>query len=350
MFSSPVIDTVLSIAFIYFIFSVITSFFVEYLTFRRKQRGIFLYQALSKVLQDNGINKKNFTHRLYEHPMIRSMKESNEEFPSYISDTMFSQCLIDIVIADQQNTTVSQDSNNQFVFHSNNTVHPYEAFTNAVQQLKYSDLKIFLETFIHQSANISAQSSTSISIDRSAKQYELLQSHIQNWYNSYMDRVSGWYKRKLSKTLLIIGILVATVFNLDSLVIIKRLWVDKQLRETLTKDANTYIANNPKYEELANKDPNKLISKIDSIYTKVGLYNLPIGWGNEQDTIAVNKQHSQIIQYSDSNIYKKIGWYLMKVLGILLSGIALSFGAPFWFDVMNKITNMRKAGIKPKTT
>jgi hypothetical protein len=37
----------------------------------------------------------------------------------------------------------------------------------------------------------------------------------------------------------------------------------------------------------------------------------------------------------------------LKGLGILLSAMAASFGAPFWFDVLDKVMNIRGAGKKP---
>jgi hypothetical protein len=39
-----------------------------------------------------------------------------------------------------------------------------------------------------------------------------------------------------------------------------------------------------------------------------------------------------------------------KLLGLLLTTFALSLGAPFWFDTLNKIINVRAAGRAPSTT
>jgi len=35
---------------------------------------------------------------------------------------------------------------------------------------------------------------------------------------------------------------------------------------------------------------------------------------------------------------------LGKVLGLLVTGFAVSLGAPFWFDLLNKVSNLRGAG------
>ena len=43
------------------------------------------------------------------------------------------------------------------------------------------------------------------------------------------------------------------------------------------------------------------------------------------------------------------GW-ATRVLGLLLTAAALTLGAPFWFDLLNKVANLRTAGPKPADT
>ena len=44
-----------------------------------------------------------------------------------------------------------------------------------------------------------------------------------------------------------------------------------------------------------------------------------------------------------------LGW-LERILGWTLTMIAVSLGAPFWFDILNKLVNIRNAGNKPATS
>ncbi len=41
------------------------------------------------------------------------------------------------------------------------------------------------------------------------------------------------------------------------------------------------------------------------------------------------------------------GAWLFKILGLAVTAIAVSFGAPFWFDLLNKLVNLRQTGKKP---
>jgi hypothetical protein len=38
---------------------------------------------------------------------------------------------------------------------------------------------------------------------------------------------------------------------------------------------------------------------------------------------------------------------MVKLFGWILSGVAISMGAGFWFEALNKIINIRNAGKKP---
>jgi hypothetical protein len=38
----------------------------------------------------------------------------------------------------------------------------------------------------------------------------------------------------------------------------------------------------------------------------------------------------------------------LKILGLLVTAAAVTLGAPFWFDLLNKITNFRLSGPPPK--
>jgi hypothetical protein len=40
-------------------------------------------------------------------------------------------------------------------------------------------------------------------------------------------------------------------------------------------------------------------------------------------------------------------WLLAKFTGLLISILAVSMGAPFWFDLLNKLVNVRLAGRRP---
>ena len=118
-----------------------------------------------------------------------------------------------------------------------------------------------------------------------------------------------------------IGITIAIVANVDSLHIINSLSTDSLLRTTI----NHYS------EELINNNPNSSELKIEDIKNQVNAASddlkLPIGWGQKlTDKPGENKS---------------LVW-VKKILGWIISGIAISMGADFWFNLLKKIVDVKK--------
>ena len=41
-------------------------------------------------------------------------------------------------------------------------------------------------------------------------------------------------------------------------------------------------------------------------------------------------------------------WWVSKIFGLLLTGVAVTFGAPFWFSVLKKLLSLRGGGSSGK--
>jgi hypothetical protein len=65
---------------------------------------------------------------------------------------------------------------------------------------------------------------------------------------------------------------------------------------------------------------------------------LPIGWHFDSTAPASS---------APKTAWARIWGGLTTVAGWLLTGLALSLGAPFWFDLLSKFINIRGAGEKP---
>ena len=139
---------------------------------------------------------------------------------------------------------------------------------------------------------------------------------VQNWFNANMDRVSGWYKRKTQFVLVLISIVLVAGLNIDTIRITKEISKNSTMRNAIVAAATKTGSDSTKFFK----------SNIHDIDSTVSTLGIPLGWNrcycNAEDIISL-------------------------IFGLMLTAAALSLGAPFWFDLLNKFTNLRYSGPKP---
>ncbi len=166
---------------------------------------------------------------------------------------------------------------------------------------------------------------------------------LEGWFDSSMERVGGWYKRRTQIILLTLGIMIALLFNIDTIAIANRLLQNPALRSAIAEQAaaqaDQFKAIQAQQQIIANS-----AAQFNATQALLASLNIPLGW--TEDTL-----HDF---YAQPGVLKGglivFGLAVQKLLGILITGFAVSQGAPFWFDLLNKLTNVRSAGRPPKST
>jgi hypothetical protein len=149
---------------------------------------------------------------------------------------------------------------------------------------------------------------------------EALRSSIETWFNDAMDRLSGIYKRRSQAIHMLFGLAVAVGFNVDSIHIAQVLWQDAGKRQALVTMAQGYTAANQSLP--ANVSPDQMVQQLEAL-------PIPMGWDGW-------RAPARPVLW----LYPLIGW--------LVTGFAVSLGAPFWFDLLQKVMNINVRGTGPK--
>ena len=161
---------------------------------------------------------------------------------------------------------------------------------------------------------------------------------VEGWYDSAMDRVSGWYKRRTQLMLLVIGFAVAVIANIDAIQLIQALSTNSALRQTVVAEAQAY-ASAPKTNEAQAADAQQAIAKY---YSDLKDLNLPLCVGCRWATFPDPKDPNYD---ATKTIWQNTFW--TALVGYVITAFAMSFGAPFWFDMLNKLIVVRST-VKPK--
>jgi hypothetical protein len=164
------------------------------------------------------------------------------------------------------------------------------------------------------------------------EQLERFQKEIEIWFDQSMERASGVYKRNAKGVAILLGTALAVAANADTINIVNRLSKDSMLRSTVNLYAQQLVEKNAntKLDNLASLT--KVQQDVDRALDNVAL---PFGW-SEQNRLERDRQGNLL-------------WpaFMAKLFGWILSGVAISMGAGFWFEALNKIINIRNAGKKP---
>jgi hypothetical protein len=145
-------------------------------------------------------------------------------------------------------------------------------------------------------------------IQNAGDDLQVAQKNIEAWFDDTMARVSGWYKRFTQKWTIVFALLFAIALNADTLHMARVLWMNPTLRAEVVEQSKT----------------------------------LP---PNSVDKTAAEKELAGFVGWQD-RVPKDFAAWFQRVLGWLLTAVAVSLGAPFWFDTLNRVTNLRNS-LKP---
>jgi len=186
-----------------------------------------------------------------------------------------------------------------------------------------------------------------------------LQTNLENWYNDAMDRVSGWYKRYTQNVLMIIGLGLAIAFNVNSVRIAQMLWTDRDARQGMVDAASDYLKNHPappmattpgSGDQPANPSSGgngnilegdlakRMAASVQAVKDVSGKFLLPLGWQHSCSDYRAWWTEAPVTM-ARKGLPVLIGW--------LITAGALSLGASFWFDTLNKIMVIRNT-VKPQ--
>lgn len=177
---------------------------------------------------------------------------------------------------------------------------------------------------------------------------DAVRNEIEIWFTDFVAQVQHWYVRRAQVASLIIGLLVALCLNVDTIEIAKTLYHEPAKREAVAKLAVQIDKGEsggsksvvcPGGENGTKGDIKKCLDEIEKVYPFRLGWNYPNDEGYKQARVA-DKSFAMLSFIKD----KLFEDGKFKLLGLLLTGLALSLGARFWFDLLKKLVAIRTGG------
>lgn len=323
MFDFAAVDVALGLIFLYLVLALVCSALNETISALLAWRAKMLRAGLVNLLAgDKGERTgEEMVDSLFDHPLMRGLirrkpprlaslgrseKQARQRYPSYIPAHIFVAALLTKTpaeLAPPIGLTAAQRK-----AHLASAVEQMDA---AIAEIPSTPVREALLALRRQAGN----------------DMHRFQHSAETWYDDVMERVSGWYRRRVQLMLWILGTAIVLALNADSIQIGRTLWADKSVRAAVVARANDVA-----------KCPDLQSCNLDSVAQDVRKVEaIPLGWTGNSESWPSDWQSALVKG-------------LLKAVGLLMTAAALSLGAPFWFDMLSKVARVRSAGAPPPPT
>jgi hypothetical protein len=332
IFSITIVQVGLSIIISWALFAIFCSMIHELICELLAERGKFLKKKIFEELNDLS-NKMNWGYLVYMNNSVDLLTSKAQRPTSNIPTKLFAESLI---------RTIANSHMVSILANKNNPVYTNEILNRiklATLHLKQSDVIGMLTQALNSAEARALDANHNIN---ETLVYEHLVENISAWYDSVMDQVSDWYKKKTRLRLFYLSFIVAVALNINSLTLFQFF----NSTPDASKSFNAYYEKNHKrLEQLAiqysdsasvrdtlkikhsiQQDLNDLETSKASFDSLATVNKIPIGW-NCPDKAGSTKKATC---FDPKNFF-------LYLFGWIISAFAASFGAPFWFDTLKKI-------------
>ncbi len=302
MFGSAVLDTAIGLLLVFFTVSTVCSNIYTLIARMINARGKLLNNTLQRLLGEHLLEE------ILTHPMIGETKLKNmrllgfdiqyERNPEWIDPTQFSIVLADICMKAKNVSDITR-----------------------VLPARLSDP---VEYFVQQ-------------LQEGRRTYEELTHDIEHWYNNTMNQLTDIFKRYSQLFIAVIALVITLLFNINTLVITDTLWQSPTLRDAVVEAANAQVVVSNQNPDAELPPDASIAQVVEEDLSNLTVLNIPIGWTPDElgqlglpDELAMAENRSS---GAPSVFIMIIGW------GITIG--AAMFGAPFWFDLLNKVVSLR---------
>lgn len=318
MFGLESLDIMIGLITIYLIFGMACTAIVEAVMSWTDVRSKNLYAAFKELFDGN--EGTNFTQLFYSHPLVQSLSKGKDGRPSYIPPAVVSQVVTEML-------TNGSDINMTEI----------KAALNRLEE--GSRIKGILNSLIKQ---------TELAGDDVA----VFRQQVETQFDNVANRASGWVKRHSYYITLIASTALVCSLNLDTINMINALAANPEARVKLVEiaqkqqiDATAEIKasiesgddnalNIAKVKtEQANEHLANATNQLESTGIQLGWKVFPLGFENFPFSGDLPEDHVTAERI------------IRKLFGLIVSIFAISLGAPFWFDMLQKVMKVRTSGL-----
>jgi hypothetical protein len=295
------LDVAIGLIFVFFLLSLVCSAINESISSALRWRAVMLAEGIENLLSGTSTvtaEGRALARSVHEHPLIQGLvRPGSHRWPSYVPSRTFVSALLSL--GTLPGTVAGAERSVQESIDAIPNQHVRDAMSGLLRRA-----------------------------GGDARRFEAL---AEEWFDDSMERVSGWYRRKVQIALLVIASALVLALNVDTVQLSSHLWSDQSVRRAVVETASSTAVTGQGSQACAT--PGECLQDVADRVGEVHSLDIPLGWR------APNEPQ-----------WDRWTWYPTKLIGLVLTVAALSLGAPFWFDLLSKVARLRASGAPPPTT
>jgi hypothetical protein len=293
VFQSPIFDIVVALPFLYAVLSLVCTAVHEWVASILHLRATTLRQGLLALLDSPDVA---LSGRFYAHTEVCALTSVSGGHPAYLCPRAFARVLVDVITGTE--TALVEAGQ----------------ISAAIRDLPAGRVRTTLLNLLRH-----------VNLD-DPEAARAIHQRIENWFNEAMDRTAARYQRFAQVITCTIAFIICIALNADSLRVAQVLWSSPSVRAHLVSEATSTVPH-----------PQHAPSRIE-IEDQIGSL---LGWSDD-----LREAHLDLDEWAGWE--GLLRWCIPhRLAGWLLTTVAVSFGAPFWFDTLNRVVRLRMTEPKP---
>ena len=352
MFNSSVLEVVVGLFLVFFVFATICSGIVEWISRALRLRAEYLLRGLRTMLDGAGTEQRKELSttassesrdpRGSEGPPTGSQPAATSALPSpepdQAEDTGLADRLLRVPLVATFGQQVDGDPTDKRFMPS---YLPAETFAAAIIDMIVPDERgtTSMDTVIDGITALPEPArSTFLALAKTSRgSTTAFRTSVARWYDDNMTRVSGWYKRHVTLILIGLALVVTITCNINTITLARSLYTNQDAREALVNQASAVTSCPAGQTTECTRQATEAVNKL-------GQTSLPMFWQTTNPSCAAATAHCSTLERVGLDSVS--GW-VIAIVGWLITIGAISMGAPFWFNLLNKVASLRSTGDPP---
>lgn len=284
------LDVFIGLITVYLVFGIVCTAIVEWANQVLMLRSSNLEAALREMYAGDLGDQQSFVDAFYAHPLVRSLsakdRKGNLQKPSYIPPELVGRVVESLLIANQA----------------------AKGAASLLDALPESRLKALVASYA----------------DEARGDADAFRETVSEHFDMVMDRASGWFKRKTQLVAFLAAVVLVVVGNVDTLQITQTLANNPAARAQMVALAGQLNGDGLPAEPAVQ-------ASLEQARQAMASSTLQFGW----QLPSLTAEPKSVWEYLLDG--------LAKVLGLLISIMAISLGAPFWFDTLQRVMKLRSS-------